>query len=147
MDIFQLIGDFLHLVAILLLLLKIMASKNVVGLSYKTQELFIVVFLTRYSDFVLERHWGSMYFNVMRVIFIAINIMTIYYMRHKRPYKLVIPSLLRATTQRPTASHTTTSTWPQPCSQWCCTRGGRSMASCRPSRGGCKPSQFCRSCT
>jgi hypothetical protein len=31
MDVFQLIGDFLHLVAILLLLLKILASKNVVG--------------------------------------------------------------------------------------------------------------------
>ncbi len=53
MDVFQLIGDFLHLVAILLLLLKILASKNVVGLSYKTQEMFIVVFLTRYSDMVL----------------------------------------------------------------------------------------------
>ncbi len=53
MDVFQLIGDFLHLVAILLLLLKILASKNVVGLSYKTQEMFIVVFLTRYSDMVI----------------------------------------------------------------------------------------------
>ena len=37
MDIFQLIGDLLHLIAILLLLLKILASKNVVGLSSKTQ--------------------------------------------------------------------------------------------------------------
>lgn len=147
MDIFQLIGDFLHLVAILLLLLKIVASKNVVGLSYKTQELFIVVFLTRYSDFVLEKHWGSMYFNVMRIIFIAINVMTIYYMRHKRPYKLVTPSLLRAMTRRPIASRTTTSTWPLRCSQWSCTPSGRSMASCRRSRGGWRPSQFCRSCT
>ena len=33
MDVFQLLGDFLHLVAILLLLLKIIATKNVVGLS------------------------------------------------------------------------------------------------------------------
>lgn len=89
MDVFQLIGDFLHLVAILLLLLKILASINVVGLSYKTQEIFIVVFLTRYSDMVLENHWGSIYFNIMRFIFIGINAMTIYYMRYKRPYKLV----------------------------------------------------------
>jgi len=37
MDVFQLVGDFLHLVAILLLYLKIFTSKNVVGLSYKTQ--------------------------------------------------------------------------------------------------------------
>ena len=44
MDIFQLIGDFLHLVAVLMLVLKILANKNVIGthivtpgLSYKTQ--------------------------------------------------------------------------------------------------------------
>lgn len=89
MDVFQLIGDFLHLVAILLLLLKILASKNVVGLSYRTQELFIVAFISRYSDMILENHWGSMYFNLMRLIFISINGLTIYYMRTKRPYKLV----------------------------------------------------------
>jgi hypothetical protein len=37
MDIFQLIGDFLHLFAVLILLLKILAAKNVIGISYKTQ--------------------------------------------------------------------------------------------------------------
>ncbi len=31
MDIFQLFGDFLHFMAVLLLLLKILASHNVVG--------------------------------------------------------------------------------------------------------------------
>ena len=31
MDLFQLIGDFLHLIAVLMLLLKIMANKNVIG--------------------------------------------------------------------------------------------------------------------
>lgn len=31
MDIFQFIGDFLHLIAILMLLLKIVANKNVIG--------------------------------------------------------------------------------------------------------------------
>lgn len=147
MDIFQLIGDFLHLVAILLLLLKIVASKNVVGLSYKTQELFIVVFLTRYSDFVLEKRWGSMYFNVMRIIFIAINIMTIYYMRYKRPYKLVILSLLRAMTHKLTVSHTTTYT--QVLWYWLLyyTRSGQYTVSSRPSRGGWKHSLYCRNCT
>ncbi len=37
MDVFQLIGDFLHLIAMLMLLLKILANKNVIGVSYKTQ--------------------------------------------------------------------------------------------------------------
>ena len=90
MDVFQLIGDFLHLVAILMLLLKIVASKTVVGLSYRTQELYMVVFLTRYSDMILEHHWGSLYFNLMRFVFIGVTAATIYHMKFKRPYRLVI---------------------------------------------------------
>ena len=112
MDVFQLIGDFLHLVAILLLLLKIIASKNVVGLSYKTQELYLVVFLTRYSDMILEHHWGSLYFNMMRFIFIGITIATIYHMRCKRPYMLVLLPLFSHMIQTPMPSPITTSTSP-----------------------------------
>lgn len=37
MDIFQLIGDFLHLIAVLMLLLKIVANKNVIGRSTAIQ--------------------------------------------------------------------------------------------------------------
>ena len=53
MDVFQLIGDFLHLIAVLMLLLKILANKNVIGISYKTQEIYLIVFVTRYSDMLL----------------------------------------------------------------------------------------------
>lgn len=38
MDLFQLIGDFLHLIAVLMLLLKIMANKNVIGKAGRTQD-------------------------------------------------------------------------------------------------------------
>lgn len=37
MDIFQLFGDFLHLMAVLLLVLKILANRNVVGKAIITQ--------------------------------------------------------------------------------------------------------------
>jgi len=37
MDIFQFIGDFLHLIAVLMLLLKIVANKNVIGISSTNQ--------------------------------------------------------------------------------------------------------------
>ncbi len=53
MDIFRLIGDFLHLFAVLILLLKILGNKNVIGVSYKTQEIYFFVFITRYSDMFL----------------------------------------------------------------------------------------------
>lgn len=89
MDVFQLIGDFLHLIAMLMLLLKILANKNVIGLSYRTQELYMVVFVTRYSDMILENHWGSLYFNAMRILFLLITAYTIYVMRFKRPYRMV----------------------------------------------------------
>lgn len=90
MDVFQMIGDFLHLIAVLMLLLKILANKNVIGLSYKTQEIYLIVFLTRYSDAILEHHWGSLYFNVMRLFFVSITAYTIYVMKFKRPYKMVL---------------------------------------------------------
>jgi hypothetical protein len=38
MDIFQFIGDFLHLVAVLMLLLKIVANKNVIGTTLPMQD-------------------------------------------------------------------------------------------------------------
>ena len=84
MDVFQLIGDFLHLVAILLLLLKILASKNVVGLSYKTQELFLVAFCLRYLD--MFTIWVSLYNTLMKVFYISATAYIIFLMRKKRPY-------------------------------------------------------------
>jgi ER lumen protein retaining receptor len=112
MDLFQLIGDFLHLIAVLMLLLKILANKNVIGISYRTQEIYLVVFLTRYSDMLLEARWGSLYFNCMRFIFVGITAYTIYIMRFKRPYKLVSLSSIRATIINQTPSRTGHSTSP-----------------------------------
>ena len=105
MDVFQLIGDFLHLIAILMLLLKILANKNVIGISYKTQEIYLVVFIARYSDMLLEHHWGSLYFISMRFIFIGISAYTIYVMRFKRPYLMVRVILCRAMTLSQIHSH------------------------------------------
>jgi ER lumen protein retaining receptor len=94
MDIFQLIGDFLHLITLLMIILKILGSKNVLGnqfsylgLSYKTQEAYLVVFLTRYID--LLTGWKSLYLFVMKLLFISLTAYTIYLMRLKRPYNLV----------------------------------------------------------
>lgn len=140
MDVFQLIGDFLHLVAILLLLLKILASKNVVGLSYKTQEMFIVVFITRYSDMILEYHWGSLYFNFMRIIFITINALTIYYMRYKRPFKLVSIDKCRVTMLKQIASHTIISIQSLECQQLFYMQNGLYTEFFKPFLGGSRPS-------
>ena len=50
MIIIQLVGDLLHLTAILFLITKIHVHQNVIGISYKTQLLYLSVFLCRYVD-------------------------------------------------------------------------------------------------
>jgi ER lumen protein retaining receptor len=87
MDIFQLIGDFLHLVAMLMLVLKILANRSVFGKLHLTQEIYLAVFLTRYIDLFLG--WKSFYLFVMKILFISITAYTIYLMRFKSPLKLV----------------------------------------------------------
>jgi ER lumen protein retaining receptor len=47
---FRLLGDFVHVVAIVILLHKIFVVQNAQGLSRKTQELYLMVFVTRYLD-------------------------------------------------------------------------------------------------
>jgi hypothetical protein len=38
MDVFQLIGDFIHLLAVIMLVLKILANKNVIGMANRLYE-------------------------------------------------------------------------------------------------------------
>ena len=52
MDIFQMIGDFLHLLAMLMLVLKILANKNVIGTNQ-----FIQVFPIVPNSYSLSFSW------------------------------------------------------------------------------------------
>ncbi|KXS19880.1 ER lumen protein retaining receptor [Gonapodya prolifera JEL478] len=58
-----------HLASILILILKIVATKSVAGISFKTQLLYLLVFVTRYLD--LFSSYVSLYNSVMKVFFIA----------------------------------------------------------------------------
>jgi ER lumen protein retaining receptor len=50
MNIFRLAGDMTHLASCLVLLLKIVTTKSCRGVSLRTQELYLLVFVTRYLD-------------------------------------------------------------------------------------------------
>lgn len=76
MNIFRLIGDLSHLLAILLLLWKIWKTRSCAGISGKSQGLFALVFLTRYLD--LFTSFVSLYNTVMKCIFIASTVFTCY---------------------------------------------------------------------
>lgn len=50
MNLFRLVGDLSHLASIFILLQKITKSRSARGISFKTQALYVVVFVTRYVD-------------------------------------------------------------------------------------------------
>jgi hypothetical protein len=49
------------------------------GLSYRTQELFFIVFLTRYIDMFFG--WKTLYVFIMKIVFISLTGYTIYLMK------------------------------------------------------------------
>ena len=106
MDVFQLVGDLLHLIAMIMLVLNILANRNVLGLSYRTQELYLVVFACRYIGILFG--WTSLYLFAMKVLFISLTSYTIYLIKFRRPYTLVIISRRRAMTTKTIGFLTTT---------------------------------------
>ncbi|CAJ0749143.1 16660_t:CDS:2, partial [Entrophospora sp. SA101] len=71
----------MHLVSICILLLKIQKTRSCAGISFKTQLLYAIVFVTRYLD--LFTTWISVYNTLMKVFFIATSIYILYLMKAK----------------------------------------------------------------
>ncbi|KRX85670.1 ER lumen protein retaining receptor, partial [Trichinella sp. T6] len=106
MNIFRISGDLSHLIAILILLIKIWKTRSCAGISGRSQILFALVFSTRYLDLFTVIY--SYYNAVMKVIFLAVTYATLYliFFKFKATYHrshdtfriefLLIPSLLLA---------------------------------------------------
>ncbi|MPC38685.1 ER lumen protein-retaining receptor 1-B [Portunus trituberculatus] len=86
MNIFRLAGDISHLLAIIILLLKIWTSRSCAGISGKSQVMFAITYTARYLD--LLTNFISLYNSTMKVIFLAASYATLYliYMRFKATY-------------------------------------------------------------
>ncbi|KAL6562044.1 hypothetical protein OROGR_003051 [Orobanche gracilis] len=82
MNIFRFAGDMTHLISILVLLLKIYATKSCSGISVKTQELYAVVFLARYLDLFTD--FISVYNTIMKLVFIGSSLAIVWCMRFHR---------------------------------------------------------------
>mmetsp|Transcript_900 Transcript_900/g.3271 ORF Transcript_900/g.3271 Transcript_900/m.3271 type:complete len:218 (-) Transcript_900:254-907(-) len=82
MNIFRLAGDMTHLASIVMLLLKIHATRSCAGISLKTQELYALVFMTRYLDLFFS--FISVYNTVMKIVFLVTAFTIIWYMRGHR---------------------------------------------------------------
>ncbi|KAF8409105.1 hypothetical protein HHK36_005178 [Tetracentron sinense] len=85
MNIFRFAGDMTHLISILVLLLKIYATKSCSGISLKAQELYALVFLTRYMDLFTD--FVSVYNTVMKLVFIGSSVAIVWCMRMHRVVK------------------------------------------------------------
>ena len=75
----------MHVVSIILLIVRLMATKNAVGISIKTQELYLVVFVCRYLD--LFTSFYSMYNSVMKVMYISSTAYVIFMVYKTEPFK------------------------------------------------------------
>jgi len=86
MNIFRLAGDLSHLLAIIVLLLKIWKTRSCAGISGKTQILFTIVYLSRYLDLVTT--YISLYNSLMKLIFLLASGATVYmmYVKFKATY-------------------------------------------------------------
>ncbi|XP_038068169.1 ER lumen protein-retaining receptor 2 [Patiria miniata] len=86
MNVFRLIGDLSHLLAILILLWKIWKTRSCSGISGKSQILFALVFTTRYLD--LFTNFISPYNTFMKVVYITCAFLTVYfvYIKFKATY-------------------------------------------------------------
>ncbi|KPP59638.1 ER lumen protein retaining receptor 3-like [Scleropages formosus] len=86
MNVFRIAGDLSHVVAIVLLFLKIWRSQSCAGISGKSQVLFALVFTTRYLD--LFTSFISIYNTFMKVVFLVLAYSTVYliYLRFRSTY-------------------------------------------------------------
>ncbi|KAL1115974.1 hypothetical protein AAG570_005469 [Ranatra chinensis] len=86
MNIFRLLGDLSHLLAVIILLMKIWKTRSCAGISGKSQVLFAIVYTSRYLDLI--HSFISVYNTVMKVVFLVASYGTVYmmYMKFKATY-------------------------------------------------------------
>lgn len=85
MNFFRLAGDMTHLLSIIVLLLKIRTTKSCSGISLKTQELYVMIFLTRYLD--IFTRYVSLYNTIMKLVFVGTSIGIVWYMKYHKVVK------------------------------------------------------------
>jgi len=78
-NVFRLLGDFSHVAAFAFLLFRLQSAGNCAGISLKTQEFYLAVFVCRYID--VFTNFISMYNTVMKCLFIATTAYIVFMMR------------------------------------------------------------------
>lgn len=81
MNLFRLLGDLAHLASIFILVHKITVTRSCRGISFKTQALYVTVFVSRYLDLFFR--WISLYNTLMKIFFIGSSCYILYLMKYR----------------------------------------------------------------
>jgi len=79
MNIFRILGDISHLISIFILLQKMHQTSSCSGISFKSQALYLIVYITRYLD-LFPTFTQSAWNTVFKILFLASSGYTIYVM-------------------------------------------------------------------
>jgi len=85
MNVFRFLGDMCHILSFIILLHKIIKGKSAAGISLRTQDMYLVVFCSRYVD--LFWNFSSMYNWFLKVLFIGCSGAIVYFMRLGAPQR------------------------------------------------------------
>ena len=77
---------------------KMLTNLFLLGLSCRTQEVYLLVFLVRYAD--LFMYYVSAYNTAMKIFFISSTAFIIYLMRFKKPFCSVSTGTMLASSKR-----------------------------------------------
>jgi len=81
MNLFRLLADFSHLLSIFVLLHKMRSSSSASGISFKSQFLYLIVYVTRYLDLLWTFYkTDNLYNTAFKIVFIASSSYTVYLM-------------------------------------------------------------------
>lgn len=80
MNLFRFIGDSMHLASIIILLLKIRKTNSASGISWNSQLLYLIVFLSRYLD-LFAGHFINLYLVIMKLLYIGTSAYVLYLMK------------------------------------------------------------------
>ena len=78
------LGDICHLVSFVILIYNMRKKHNCLGVSYRTQEIYLIVFLARYSDLLFAPQ-RSIWNVICKVLYIGLTVYCIFLIRFERP--------------------------------------------------------------
>jgi hypothetical protein len=87
---FRVMGDFSHLMSFVFLLMTMFKKKSAKGISLKSQQLYLIVFVSRYLDVFHFSHsltYGQLYNTTFKIVYISLTSMNIYLIMFKNPWK------------------------------------------------------------